>query len=157
MVQRWQLNGGFGADFSTPIGVQQALSTVSKGVLQHGVTSFLPTVICSSGEAYRTILPQIVPRSGSAEGAAILGVHLEGPFIPPEKLGCHPVENIREPGPPGAMRRAYGDHVTHVKLVTLAPELPGADILIAELKSRGVVVAAGHSMATVEQFEHAQA
>ena len=152
-----QLNGGFGADFSTPEGISEALTTVAKGVLPHGVTAFLPTIICSKSEAYRAILPHIVPRLGSKDGAAILGVHLEGPFLSPHKPGCHPPENLREPGgEPGALRRACGDHLTHVKLVTLAPELHGADMLIAELKSRGVVVAAGHSMATIAQLEASQ-
>ena len=118
-------------------------SLVARRLLAHGVTAFLPTVITSSKQAYLTILPQLVPTAGSANGAAVLGVHLEGPFLSPSKPGCHPPSNIVPPdGRPEALRRACGEHISHVRLVTLAPELEGAKMLVDELLARGVVVSA---------------
>lgn len=154
-----QLNGAFGVDFSNPTGdLASELPRVARGLLAHGVTAFLPTVITSSPANYRAILPQLVPTAGSAQGAAVLGVHLEGPFLSPEKPGCHPPEHIIAPdGEPDALRRACGACTAHVRLVTLAPELPGATAIIRELAEKGVLVAAGHSMATSSQMEAAQA
>lgn len=155
-----QINGGWGVDFSTPSpdfadGVQR----IARQLLTHGVTSFLPTVITSSPSAYRAVLPELVPTKGSVDGAALLGVHLEGPFIAATKPGCHPPEHIAHiatlDSEGGALRRACGEHLAHIRLVTLAPELPGAHTLVNELLADGVVVAAGHSEATSAQIEAA--
>ena len=159
-----QLNGGFGADFSTEEGVGTAVETVSQGVLQHGVTAYVATVITSSAEAYATILPQLTPRAGRkatpslAGAAAMLGVHLEGPFISREKSGCHPLCYVQDEAPKGGallLRGVYNEHLAHVRIVTLAPELPGADEIIDELVARKIVVAVGHSSASVAQTEAA--
>ena len=98
------------------------------------------------------------PRAGrprtaaSAAAAAVLGVHLEGPFISQHKRGCHPPEHVRSADDgTQPLRSTYGDSLAHVRLVTLAPELPGAAALIDELVARNVVVSAGHSTATLEQ------
>ena len=154
-----QLNGGWGVDFSTPgPDLANGLQRVAQRLLAHGVTAFLPTVITSSPDNYRAILPQLVPTTGSAHGAAVLGVHLEGPFLSPEKPGCHPLEHIIAPdGQPNALSRACGAHTSHIRLVTLAPERPGATMLISELTAQNVLVAAGHSMATASEMEAAQA
>ena len=152
-----QINGGFGADFSTP-GPELApgLRLVARKMLEHGVTAFLPTVVTSSPSNYREILPQILPRAASADGAAILGIHLEGPFISEDKNGCHPTNHIIVPdGERDALRRTCGSHVSHVRMVTLAPELPGALELTSELVGQGVLVSAGHSMATSAQMDAA--
>ena len=151
-----QLNGGFGFDFSTASDLPHGLTKVAGGVLKYGCTAFMPTVITSSTESYRAILPHLNPRHGSASGAAVLGVHLEGPFISPQKPGCHPPHCVRAPdGGPNELRRTYGEHIAHVKLVTLAPELPRATALIKQLVGSGIVVSAGHSMATTMQMGQA--
>ena len=71
-----QLNGGFGVDFCSADdgGLAAGVRTVAERVLAHGVTAFLPTVITSSADAYRRILPQLAPTAGSATAAAVLGV-----------------------------------------------------------------------------------
>ena len=153
-----QLNGGFGVDFCSADdgGLAAGVRTVAERVLAHGVTAFLPTVITSSADAYRRILPQLAPTAGSASAAAVLGVHLEGPFLSPSRPGCHPAEHLATPdGAPDQLRRVVGDLVHNVRLVTLAPELPHAGELIDELRGRGVAVAVGHSMATAEEAEAA--
>ena len=81
-------------------------------------------------------------------GARVLGVHLEGPFLSPQRLGTHPPEHRRDPDAALLRRwRALGPVVK----VTLAPELPGALDLVRELAGDGVVVSLGHSDATAAQ------
>ena len=83
--------------------------------------------------------------AGPVAARGCLGVHLEGPFLSPEKGGAHPPEYLRAPDLDELRRLLDAGPVTHV---TLAPELPGALALIDELTERGVLVAAGHTAAS---------
>ena len=67
-----QLNGAFGHDFSEPAGIDQSIRAVAKGILAHGCTAFLPTVITSPSANYRTILPHLVPRAGSVHCSSLV-------------------------------------------------------------------------------------
>jgi N-acetylglucosamine-6-phosphate deacetylase len=88
-------------------------------------------------------------------GPRILGVHLEGPFLAPSRLGAHPPARRRDPDIDLLARLLAAGPV---RLVTLAPELPGAESLIATLLERGVAVSCGHTDATAAQahaaFDH---
>lgn len=143
-----QINGGFGVDFSVdPHRVQE----VADRLPQNGVTSFLPTIITVNKESYRYLISQLQPRK-FVQGATILGVHLEGPFLSPEKNGAHNKELILPLE--YSLEECYGD-LNGVKLVTLAPEIPGALKAINFLKSLGIVVSAGHSKATYDEMRNA--
>lgn len=144
-----QINGGFGCDFSRN---PEEISRVATQLLQYGVTSFLPTVICSSIEQYHAVLPKLQPRTFS-NGATALGIHLEGPFFSPAHAGAHNPQFI-QPSFAGSSEAIYGT-LEGVTLVTLAPELPGIINLIQELRDRGIIVAAGHSAATSEEIQSA--
>lgn len=72
------------------------LQTVARKVLEDGVTAFCPTIITSSNEVYKSLVPQHTPSQGGQHGCTVLGLHLEGPFINPAKNGCHPIESVRE-------------------------------------------------------------
>ena len=82
-----------------------------------------------------------------AEAAAILGMHLEGPFISPHRLGAHPKLNLEPRGDPFDRVLA----MSALRLLTLAPELPGALDAIRRLAARDVVISIGHTNATLDE------
>ncbi len=141
-----QINGGFGKDFTAD---PEAIWEVAARLPRFGVTGFLPTIITSPPETVRHA--QSILHSGPPAGwagARPLGLHLEGPFLNPDKKGAHNPAYLR-PATPAAIEGWSPE--ASVRLVTLAPELPGALEAIAELVRRGVVVSTGHSTATFEQ------
>ena len=79
----------------------------------------------------------------------MLGVHTEGPFISKEKKGAHPVDHIRSSldGGLAQLEDVYGPAIDNIEIVTLAPELEGAQDVVEELIKRGVKVSVGHTMA----------
>lgn len=141
-----QFNGAFGEDFTAD---PTAIWPVAAGLPRYGVTSFLPTIITSPLD--RMTSAQEVMADGPADGwlgAIPLGLHLEGPFLNPKKKGAHNPSYLRRPDL-GVI--AGWSAANSVRLVTLAPELPGALDLVETLAAAGVVVSAGHSMATYEE------
>ena len=143
-----QLNGAFGVDFSDPAA---DLESAAAALPSTGVTAFLPTVVSAAPDRYAATIANL-SRSVPPGAARPLGVHLEGPFISPHRAGTHDRSAIRAPDL-AELRRwlATGP----VRMVTLAPELVGADALIDELVGRGVIVAIGHSDATWGQADAA--
>ncbi|XP_044512985.1 N-acetylglucosamine-6-phosphate deacetylase [Gracilinanus agilis] len=152
-----QINGGFGVDFSLPSeDIASGVALVAKKLLSHGVTAFCPTLITSPSDVYHKVLPNIAVKRGGPEGAGILGVHLEGPYISREKRGAHPESHIRtfEAGAFQDLLATYGS-LDNVCIITLAPELSRSGEVIQELTSRGICVSVGHSMACLEEAEKA--
>lgn len=151
-----QINGGFGIDFSYHIeNVQHGIDKVAKGILAHGVTSFCPTLVTSPVDVYHKVLPQIQKRQGGIHGATILGVHVEGPFINPQKKGAHPENCIRKMDKGlESVKEVYGS-LENVTIITLAPELPHASVVVQELSSMGITVSLGHSMGNLQDGEEA--
>ncbi|MFL5733466.1 MAG: N-acetylglucosamine-6-phosphate deacetylase [Chloroflexia bacterium] len=141
-----QINGAFGLDFTAD---PSTIWEVGARLPQYGVTAFLPTIISSplnTIAAAQEVLRQGPPPGYS--GATPLGLHLEGPFLNPEKRGAHNPAHLRTP----SLHDIEGWSPDQgVRLVTLAPELPGALDVVRELVSRGVVISAGHSIATFDQ------
>lgn len=137
-----QINGAFGADFTED---PTSIWAVAEKLPRYGVTAFLPTIISSPPHHYQRAFDALLyGRPGGFTGALPLGLHLEGPFLNPEKAGAHNPKLLRRPDlhmastwlPKGGVR-----------MVTLAPELPKALDLIRMLSNRGVLVALGHSLA----------
>lgn len=152
-----QINGGYGIDFSQASeDVSDGVSFVAKKILEHGVTSFCPTLVTSPPQVYHKVLPQVKVHDGGPHGAGVLGFHLEGPFISAEKKGAHPEKYLRtfEPGGLEHLMEVYGS-LDDVAIVTLAPELPGSQSVVRELSQRGVTVSLGHSAADLSQAEEA--
>jgi len=145
-----QINGAFGQDFTlTP----QALWDVAAQLPKLGITAFLPTIITAPRETVAQA--QAIWLAGPPpgwKGARPLGLHIEGPFLHPERKGAHPPQHLRLPD------RAWVEDwhpARGVRMVTLAPELPGALELVQYLTARGVVVSMGHTMATWDQAQAA--
>lgn len=138
-----QVNGFAGVDFLDADA--DGYARAGEALLETGVTAYLPTFITSPVDRVLAALGA-VPREG--RGPRVLGAHLEGPFISPLRLGTHPAESRRDPD--SALLEqllAAGP----VRLMTLAPELPGALDLMDVLRGRGVTVSCGHSDASAEQ------
>lgn len=140
-----QINGGFGCDFSRN---PEKIDLVAQQLLQFGVTAFLPTVVSSSAAQYRSVLPKLQPRTFNSKGAAVIGIHLEGPFFSPTYAGAHNPQFII-PAFNSSLEAVYGS-MQGIKLVTLAPEIAGCADLIKLLTTQDILVAAGHSAATFD-------
>jgi N-acetylglucosamine-6-phosphate deacetylase len=147
------VHGGGGADFmdATPEAVQTACRFHASG----GTTGLLASTAAAPAEELLRALDVIagVQRSGTG-GAALLGVHLEGPYFAPTKHGCHLPHEVRVPRPE-EYRRLLDAHPGLVRWLTLAPEIDGALELIGELSARGIVASAGHTEATEDQIQTA--
>ena len=143
-----QLNGGFGHDFTHD---PESIWDVAADLPQLGVTSFLPTIITSPLARSREARNVLRARPAGFVGAQPLGLHLEGPFLNPAKKGAHNPSYILSPEdcPADALNEWSAED--GVRLVTLAPEMPGALHLIKQLVEQGIIVSAGHSMATLEE------
>jgi len=138
-----QVNGFAGVDF---LGADaDGFAAAGEALLETGVTAYLPTLITSDET---DLLPAIASVPMRAPGPRILGVHLEGPFLSPARLGTHRLAARRDPDP-ALLERLLA--AGRVRLVTLAPELPGALELVDLLHGRGVVVSLGHSNATAAE------
>ena len=148
-----QNNGSFGADFAdaTPEQWEQVLA----GLASRGVTGVQPTIITAPLDELNAAFVRIyeAQRSHADEPVCrILGAHLEGPFISPERKGAHRAECMLDPTPE-ALDVLLGHPATAAVLttLTLAPERAHALEAIRRLVRAGVVVSVGHSDATAEQ------
>ncbi|MEJ7843797.1 MAG: amidohydrolase family protein [Rubrobacter sp.] len=138
-----QVNGAFGVDV---VSRPESLGELSDGLLATGTTSYLPTIVTLPLDEYPSLLSGI-PLDANA-GAEPLGLHLEGPFISQNKRGAHSEDAVAEPDP-DALRGML--EVAPVKMVTLAPEVPGAQGLMDVAHERDAVVSLGHSEASFEE------
>ncbi|MGQ0848175.1 MAG: N-acetylglucosamine-6-phosphate deacetylase [Actinomycetota bacterium] len=140
-----QTNGAYGADFTTD---PSTLWSVGRRLPERGVTAFLPTIITSPPGQIEAAIEALDARPSGYRGAEPLGLHLEGPMLSPGKPGVHDPALLRLP----SIELIDGwTPENGVALVTLAPELPGAEQVVKTLVGGGVVVAAGHSAADYEE------
>ena len=91
---------------------------------------------------------------GHENGAKVAGVHMEGPFIDQAHKGAQPGQYVLAPSIE-AYQEMVGEHGKVIRLITIAPEQPGAEKLIHYLKAQGVTVSIGHTGATYEQAKTA--
>ncbi len=133
------------------MGDRAALDGMARALLRRGVTSFLPTAVTAPltdlvafAEGVRSWLPD-----APADGAEPLGFNLEGPFLATARRGAHDTAHLQVPAevPPAALEPL----VDGLRLLTIAPELPGATDLIRWLHERDVAVSIGHSAATLAE------
>lgn len=147
-----QVNGGFGYDFTShPFSIW----AVGRRLPEFGVTTFLPTIVSGTEETIASAQKTLAagPPPGYV-GAYPVGLHLEGPMINHAYAGAHDLRWLRVPNVNVAGRWLAANHV---RMVTLAPELPGALDVIRVLRRNQVVVAAGHTGASPAEIEEAVA
>ena len=155
-----QVNGYAGIDFCSPEVQPADVERASLELANAGTTSYLPTVITNSVAAIEASLRAIAAAcaAGGAAQARIRGIHLEGPYISPldGPRGTHPREYVRSPDWDEFCRwqQAAGGRI---RLVTLAPEIPGALEFIAHARAAGIVVALGHHAGTLAEINAAVA
>jgi N-acetylglucosamine-6-phosphate deacetylase len=133
----------------------EALNTIGRFLAAHGTGSYLATTVTAPLDAtFRSLsgLAKLLTKTpGLAAGSATpLGIHLEGPFLSHAKRGVHPPEFLLAPDI-ALFDRFFEAAEGLIRLMTLAPELPGAVELAAHATSRGVRVSVGHSNATAEE------
>ncbi len=140
-----QVNGGFGHDLTSN---SDKVLDVAAGWPKYGVTSFLATIITSPLENLSKAVQNVKKaiQDPAVLGANILGIHFEGPYINPAKGGAHNKKYMRSPSLDDLT--IYDPSV--VKIVTLAPELPGSLDFIRALTKQGIVVGMGHTEASYE-------
>lgn len=135
--------------FDTMDGTFEAINTISKSVAMHGTTSFLPTTMTEDKGKIKNAIKNVFDNKDRVEGAEILGVHMEGPFINPKQKGAQDDKFILKPTVEN-FTEICGEYVNIVKLVTIAPEVDGALELIRYLKEKNIVASVGHTDSTYD-------
>ena len=129
--------------------------TIAKTVAAEGTTSFVITTMTQSVENIMKAMQAVKEyREGERGGARVVGIHLEGPFIAPAFKGAQPLDYVAQPSV--EVFKAYNEASGNaIKIVTLAPEVEGADELIAYLTANGIVSSIGHTGAKCVDIEKA--
>lgn len=144
-----QVNGYKMVDFCDPALTEEDFLQACGTVLQSGTAAFLPTLITSPREAYKNTLPMIAKYISSRHfGNGLLGIHLEGPFISPVPgaIGAHPASHASLPSIE-YLKQLQDWADGHIKLITIAAELEGAEEFTRYASENGIVVSLGHQMA----------
>ena len=136
-------HGGYGCNFNTCN--EDELQNYLINAKKHGIVAVLPTIMTDD---VQNINKQIALfKNVKSKGAKILGIHLEGPFINPQKKGIHPEKCILEP----TVENLNKFDTDFIKVVTYAPELDKNGEFLSELKKRQIIPSIGHSTATYQQ------
>lgn len=149
-----QVNGFSGVDYNSPATPLDEIARSIEVQRASGVTRLLPTVITGSHDNIRDSLANLARARRELDGGeAFVGFHLEGPWISPEDgpRGAHPREHVRA-ATLEEFERFQEAAEGNIRLLTLAPEVPGAVDVIDKLVERGVVVSIGHSAASAEDI-----
>jgi N-acetylglucosamine-6-phosphate deacetylase len=154
-----QINGALGLAFpDVRLAHVEQLHQIAEFLWEQGVDAFLPTLVTTSFENIHGALGAIATYQAQAQSstnaAQVLGVHLEGPFLNPQKRGAHPEDYLR-PLTLDQVKQVLGDHASTVRVMTLAPELDPTASVIPYLRKLGIIVSLGHSQATAVQAIHA--
>lgn len=145
------VHGGGGSDVMD--GEYEAIKQVATTHSRFGTTAFLPTTMTMTKDKIIKSLKSIHEARLKGTGTAeILGIHLEGPYINPEKKGAQKEEDIKKVSVKEFLEfnQASGNLI---RLVTIAPEMPGAIDFIRWLHQQGIIVSVGHSNATYKQVQ----
>jgi N-acetylglucosamine-6-phosphate deacetylase len=149
------IHGGAGCDIMDA--GADAVAGLERHLARHGVTSYLPTTLSTPLDQTLAALDALAAAIERAEKppaaelrARPAGIHLEGPFLSPERRGAHPLEYL-QPISLELFGRFWEAARGRIKIMSVAPELPGACELITEATRRGVCVSLGHSNASYDE------
>lgn len=155
-----QVNGGAGWDVNAADLDVATLRALTEALLARGTTAFCPTIVTAPEaeivHALETISRGV--REDPVIAAAVIGIHVEGPHLSAVDgpRGAHDARHLRDPDP-AELHRWLAAAPGLLRIITLAPELPGAERYIREAVSAGVRVSVGHCDATSEQVHAAAA
>ncbi len=150
------VHGAAGSDAMD--GTIEDLSKIANALAKEGTTAFLATTMTQSPENIDKALACVNEyiNHNYEDGAEILGVHLEGPFISKDFVGAQPIEYVAAPSV-DVFKHYEAVSGNHIKLVSMAVEVEGAEKLVSYLASRGIVASIGHSNAKYADVEKAVA
>ncbi|MUL76981.1 N-acetylglucosamine-6-phosphate deacetylase [Mycolicibacterium sp. CBMA 226] len=143
------VHGGGGSSFSTDD--PDEIARTADFHRAHGTTTTLASLVTAAPEV---LLSQVRALADATLAGIIAGIHLEGPWLSSARCGAHDVTQLRDPDPAeidSVLAAADGA----IRMVTIAPELPGADVAIERFVDAGVIVAVGHTDASYEQTKRA--
>lgn len=138
---------GHGTDDQSP----DSILKMSESLTKYGVTSFIPTLYSAPRDKMIKDIKSITAAMGKEKGAKILGIHLEGPFISPERLGVQTPDSL-SPVDLKLMQELWDAAEGKIINMTVAPELKGMRELSLYCIGKGIVLQAGHTNATYEQM-----
>ena len=135
---------------------EAAVRTMSRELARLGVAAFCPTTMSASEEDTRSAVQGIrrVMDRPEPEGAAVLGAHMEAPFLSERKAGAQRKEFFCDPGWE-RFEKMTGEDPGTVRLITLAPERPGSEDFIRRAREQGIHVSLGHTASDAEGFHRA--
>jgi len=139
--------GGFGTEDLSA----ESILGMSRTLVQHGVTAFNPTLYCAEKTKLLRAVKETASAIGREEGAQIMGIHLEGPFISPERLGAMKIEDV-QPVDLDYMEQLWESSNGRIVNMTVAPELKGMRELALFCLKKGIVLQAGHTNANYENM-----
>ena len=129
----------------------EAMVEMSKDLAEYGVTAFNPTLYPAPEKDMTHSIKEIVKAMGKENGAHIMGIHMEGPFISPDKLGVQRPETVCAVDM-DLMERFWQASEGHIVNMTVAPELKGMRYLALYGLKRGIVMQAGHTNAEYQNM-----
>lgn len=142
------MHGADGAELMD--GTREAVETMARFVAKNGTVAFLPSTVTALEEKTRLVSQVVADYQDLEDGAEVLGIHLEGPYINEKYKGAQYGPAIR-PASTSELEELHAVLGEKLRLVTLAPEVPGSLEAAQWLKDRGVTVSIGHTDATYDQ------
>lgn len=137
--------------YDTMDGTEESINNIAKTIVKHGTTAFVPTTMTMSIEdIHKAVTAVKAVKEKGSEGAAVLGAHLEGPFINPKAIGAQNPKYLIKPSAENYDKMVKGCEDAIIS-ITVAPEVDGCHELIKYLSDKGIICRMGHTKATYEE------